>query len=117
MDAGVSKRRWLIRAVDIAAVLFFGYGFGEFAWIIAHRANYNAPAASITPMDMRLWFINLPFFLFGLLWLIVRFARAYGVPYQALETRYPVLRQLVPIGIALGVGAIWGATVIVFSYL
>jgi len=99
------KRQWLLRAVDAAAVVFVAYGFGDFVWIQAHPARYSAPAVPPLPIDLKIWAFNFPFFLFGLIWLIVRFSRAYAIPYQILETKHPILKQSVPLGLGLG-GAI-----------
>jgi hypothetical protein len=96
------KRRWLLRAIDAAAVVSVAYGFGDFVWVMAHPARYSPPAVPPSPIDLKMWGFNFPFFLFGLFWLIVRFSRAYAIPYQSLETKLPILKQAVPLGIGLG---------------
>jgi hypothetical protein len=91
-----------LRAIDAAAVVSVAYGFGDFVWVMAHPARYSPPAVPPSPIDLKVWAFNFPFFLLGLFWLIVRFSRAYAIPYQSLETKHPILKQVLPLGIGLG---------------
>lgn len=98
------RPRWWRRALDCAAVLFVAYGVGVVVWIKAHPEVSSQLAHSI---EIYLWFVNIPFFVFGVIWLTVRISRtSAGVPLQSLAQKHPFLGRIGFALIAIAVVAV-----------
>jgi hypothetical protein len=109
--------RWLLRVFDGVATISSIYGLAGLIWILAHPAAYTFPPDARVPLAVLIWLFDLPLFCLGLMWLLARFAFAYGESYVKLEGRFPFLRIWLPFGGAIAIGALFAGVIYLVSWL
>ena len=107
MPGGTANGRRLSwrRFADVIAALSVGYGASVAIWSKSHPQALDAPAAQ--PYAVA-WLINLPLFVFGIIWLIVRGSRFLPKGLEAFATKHPFVSRLggVLIFLVIGVAAV-----------
>jgi len=103
-----SKNRPLVFAITILSSLSTAYELGYFIWIMAHPET--GPFSAIYPWAHRAWLLNLPFFFFGFLWLVMRISYTCTAPYMAFRAAHPILDKFsAPAVILAAFAFVWSA--------
>jgi hypothetical protein len=91
------RRRWWIRTITIASAALVGSQVAGAIWMLVSSDKVGNRA-------LYLWFIGLPFSLFGVVWLTFRLGQAYGEKYLQYEARHPGLTAWLRVGLPLAGG-------------
>ncbi len=73
------------------AALSVAYGAGVAIWTKSHPQALQTPAV---PPYVVIWLINLPLFVFGVVWLIVRGSRYLPKGLEAFAIKHPFISRL-----------------------
>ena len=113
-NGSVGKRRWLIRAANAVTILSVGYGLAGFIWYLAHPEP--APLSSLPP-DLIVWALNLPIFVFGIIWLTYQSTFVHIGPIERFAKRHTALWRVLSLLTALGGSALILLAIAVCSHL